>query len=239
MLRLQQEPPAVRRREELRRDRPSAAGRSRRATATGPSSCRSPRARRPAADRRTARDRAGTARAPAQLVRRAPSAAASGGSVERRLVDRVHRAVGDDQHAERFLRPIQRQRRVFDQPLVRRQLLLRAQRVQAAARPLLLELGRQIEMRPRRVARAVVPLEDAALRDDAQVRVRGRERDLPPRFGRASARRSARCPRACARRAQAAAATIGMSAVSDRRDLVLRRHGRALELHARVQRRAW
>ena len=105
--------------------------------------------------------------------------------IERRLVGRIDRAVGDEQHAERLLRAIHGQRGGLDQPLERRQLLLRPQRVQAAAGPLLLELGREIEVRPRGVARAVVAFEDAPPRDDAQVRVGGRQRDLAARFGRA------------------------------------------------------
>ncbi len=61
-------------------------------------------------------------------------------------------------------------------------MLLGAQGVQPAAGPPLFELGREIEVRARGVARADVPFEHAALRDDAQIRVGRRERNLPPRL---------------------------------------------------------
>ena len=92
-------------------------------------------------------------------------------------------------------------------------------------------------MRLRGVARAHVGLDDAPPRDDRQVGVGGRERDLPARLGDASARRRALASSACARRAHARRARrSACRRSSDAGHLILRRHRRALELDAAVQR---
>ena len=156
-----------------------------------------PRARRPAARRRTAcRSGRNCRRTGVRSVFVRAERCRVRRQRERRLVDGIDRAVGDEQHAERLLRPIQRQRRHLELPLERRQLLLRAQRVQPAAGPLLLELGGQIEMRPAPCrARGCCPRRRAQPRDDARdTRPRSRARSDAASRPR-SARRPARCPR--------------------------------------------
>ena len=172
-----------------------------------------------AARRRTASDRCAPAAAardrsrrssdvvPARERRRPPQACrAVPGTPARR---RLHRTVGDEQHAERFLRAVDGELRRLDEPSSSRQLLLRAQRVQPAAGPALLELDARDRNAPSRVSRArTLRLDDAPPRDDRQVRVGGRQRGLPPHVGgaqlgdvRASSGLRAPRPRAPARRA--------------------------------------
>ena len=147
----------------------------------------------PAARRRTASDRcAKQRRRRSRCMSRRDRVRRHG---EDRLVGRIHRAVGDEQHAERLLRAIHAPRRAdLDQPLVGRQLLLRAQRVQPAARALLVRARVARSKCARATSRArSVGLDHAPPRDDRQVRVGRRERDLPAWCRPRSARRRASC----------------------------------------------
>ena len=89
--------------------------------------------------------------------------------LEGRLIGRIDRPVGRDQHAERFLRAPNRQARLFDARVVSRHFLLRAQRIQAAADAALVALIGVLVVRLRVVARPLVQLEDAAPGDDREV----------------------------------------------------------------------
>ena len=180
--------------------------------------------------RRTASGRCGTRSAAPVGIRR---------QIERRLVHRVDRSVRDDQHAERFLRAIER-RAARPRPGRRRSTTAAARAARSAGCPMPLcssscRVDRSAPSR-RRATRTLASTTRRE-RDDRQVRVGGGERDLPARVGERRAATTVLVSSACARRAQAAAATIGMSAVERRGQLILRRHGRALELDAGVQRR--
>jgi hypothetical protein len=159
----------------------------------------------------------------------------AGGNGEVGLVGRVHRAVGQQQHAERFLRAVDRQLRRFDEHLVDGQLLLRAEQVQAAARAARLELARQIEVLAGRVARSDVAFRDAPHREDREVRVGCGERRLPPdvgcgQLGHVSRVLRLRAARPLHRRVQR------QPEVDAAAQLAQRRHRRVVELHAAIER---
>lgn len=156
--------------------------------------------------------------------------------IEDRVVCSVHGTVGHQQHAQRFLRLIQREPRGLHEAVVGGHFLLRTKLVQAAAAAALLQLARQIEMRASRVACALVGVDDAAPRDDGQICIGRGERCLAAGVGGAQIR-DVRCvlglrpPRPHRRGVERRAEVEG------RHHTVPRGHGRPLKLDGPSERR--
>ena len=94
----------------------------------------------------------------------------------------VHRAVRDQQDAERLLRPPQQQQRRLEQYLVGRRLLRGAQLVETAAGSGLQPRAREGQMRPPVLERARVHADLPVLVDDVEIGPRHRQGDLPSRL---------------------------------------------------------
>ena len=125
--------------------------------------------------------------------------------------------------------------RRFDASFVGGPLLLRAQGIQAAARAPLFQLVGEIVMRFRDIARARVRFDHPPLRNDAQVRVRRRKRDLPAGVGGAQLGHLLVVHRLRAAR-PGRGGDDRQIGIDGRGDLIPGRDGRPAELHARVER---
>ena len=108
-----------------------------------------------------------------------PGLAIAGGGLERRWAGHVHRVIGGQQSAQRFLPEQHGQTGALDQFFGHRQLLRGALFVEAAADAAFAARGGVVDLRARRVAGPLVHLHLPLPRHDREIRLRGGDADLP------------------------------------------------------------
>ena len=146
-----------------------------------------------------------------RLGAEAATAATSGGMANAGSSIGVDRAVGDEQHAERLLRAVQRQPRRL-RPALRQPTPPAARAARSAGcRCRRCRSSRASRNAPSRTSRArTLRLDDAAARDDRQIRIGGRDRGLPADVLGAGLGDTGFASSACAVRAQRAGAYSGI-----------------------------